>query len=108
MRKNLFFIGIILAASGLLSPPLALAAGLAYGLVLVHPFHVESVDLSKFLLKASVVGLGFGMNLKEVVQAGRSGFVYTAVGIAFTQAVGSHPPSNSSPAYCLPGSSHAQ
>jgi uncharacterized integral membrane protein (TIGR00698 family) len=88
MRKNLFFIGIILAASGLLSPPLALAAGLAYGLALVHPFHVESLSLSKFLLKASVVGLGFGMNLKEVVTAGRSGFVYTAVGIAFALIVG--------------------
>jgi hypothetical protein len=50
MSKNLFYIGIILAASGLLSPPLALAAGLAYGLLVVHAYHVEAKRLSKFLL----------------------------------------------------------
>jgi uncharacterized integral membrane protein (TIGR00698 family) len=88
VRTNLFFIGIILAASGLLSPPLALTAGLVYGLVLIHPFPVESVSLSRFLLQASVVGLGFGMNLQEVARAGRSGFVYTAVGIALALIVG--------------------
>jgi uncharacterized integral membrane protein (TIGR00698 family) len=88
MTSNLFFIGIILAASGLLSPPLALAAGLAYGVLLTHPFHAESSSLSRFLLKASVVGLGFGMNLKEVVKTGSSGFVYTAVGITFALIVG--------------------
>jgi uncharacterized integral membrane protein (TIGR00698 family) len=37
--------------------------------------------LSKFLLQASVVGLGFGMDLAEVVKVGRSGFLYTACGI---------------------------
>lgn len=88
MAKNLFFIGIILAASGLLSPPLALAAGLAYGLLLKHPFHLESKRLAKFLLQASVVCLGFGMRLGEVIQVGRSGFLYTAVGISFALAFG--------------------
>ena len=34
-----------------------------YGLALSHPFHVESRQLAKFLLPASVVALGFGMNL---------------------------------------------
>lgn len=81
MNKKLFFVGLILCASGLVSPPLALLGGLVYGLSLAHPFHVESRNLSKFLLQASVIGLGFGMNLHEVVRAGRSGFLYTAVGI---------------------------
>jgi len=35
-----------------------------------------------------VVGLGFGMNLHEVVHAGRSGFVYTAIGITFSMILG--------------------
>lgn len=35
-----------------------------------------------------MVGLGFGMNLREVLQAGRSGFVYTACSIAFALTVG--------------------
>jgi uncharacterized integral membrane protein (TIGR00698 family) len=88
MTKTLFFLGILLAATGLLSPPFALAAGLVYGLVLTHPLREESTNLSRFLLKASVVGLGFGMNLKELVKTGSSGFVYTAVGITFALIVG--------------------
>ena len=88
MVKNLFFLGIILAASGILSPPLALAAGLAYGLSVAHEYHLEARRLSKFLLQASVVCLGFGMNLAEVVRVGRSGFVYTALGIAFALLLG--------------------
>jgi uncharacterized integral membrane protein (TIGR00698 family) len=88
MTKNLFFVGIILAASGLLSPPLALGAGLAYGLILTHPYHLDSKRLAKFLLQASVVCLGFGMNLGEVIKVGRSGFLYTAVGISFALALG--------------------
>lgn len=88
MAKKLFFLGIILAASGLVSPPLALALGLAYAFFFAHPFHAESRQLSKFLLQASVIGLGFGMNLHQVLQAGRSGIVYTAAGITFALALG--------------------
>jgi uncharacterized integral membrane protein (TIGR00698 family) len=88
MDKRLFFLGIILAASGLISPPFALLAGLVYGLTLTHPFHVESKSLAKFLLQASVVGLGFGMNLHEVLHAGRSGFLYTAVSITVVMLLG--------------------
>jgi uncharacterized integral membrane protein (TIGR00698 family) len=88
MTRNLFFVGIILAASGLLSPPLALGAGLAYGLLLTHPYHLDSKQLAKFLLQASVVCLGFGMNLGEIIRVGRSGFLFTALGIAFALALG--------------------
>jgi len=88
MGKRLFFLGIILAASGLVSPPVALLVGLVYGLTLTHPFHVESKSLAKFLLQASVVGLGFGMNLHEVIHAGRSGFLYTAVSITAVMLLG--------------------
>jgi uncharacterized integral membrane protein (TIGR00698 family) len=88
MIRNLFFVGIIVSASGLIGPPFALAIGLVFGLALVHPLPAESRQLSKFLLQASVVCLGFGMNLGEVVHAGRSGFVYTALSIAFALTLG--------------------
>lgn len=88
MSKNIFFIGLIIAASGLLSPPVALAAGIVYGFTFVHPFHVESRHLSRLLLQASVVGLGFGMDLHQVIQVGRSGFVYTAASITFAMLLG--------------------
>ena len=88
MNKNLFFVGLVLAASGFISPPLALLGGLIYGFALTHPFHVESKRLSKFLLQASVVALGFGMDLQQVLKAGRSGFVYTAVSITLAMLLG--------------------
>ena len=88
MSKNIFFIGLILAASGLVSPPVALAGGLIYGFSFLHPFHVEAKKLSKLLLQASVVGLGFGMDLQQVMQAGRSGFIYTAGSISIALLLG--------------------
>lgn len=88
LSKILFFVGILLAATGVLSPAFALAAGLLYGFLLTHAFHAQSASLSKFLLKASVVALGFAMNLGEVVKAGRSGFVYTAAGIVIALVAG--------------------
>ena len=80
--------GIILTASGLISPPFALLGGLLYGLMLTHSFQAESKQLAKFLLQASVVALGFGMNLHEVVRVGRSGFVYTALSITSVMLIG--------------------
>lgn len=88
MSKNIFFIGLILAASGLVSPPVALAGGLIYGFSFLHPFHVEAKRLSNLLLQASVVGLGFGMDLQQVMQAGRSGFIYTACSISIALLLG--------------------
>jgi uncharacterized integral membrane protein (TIGR00698 family) len=70
------------------SPPLALALGLAVALVLGNAFPEFTGRWSKLLLQISVVGLGFGMNLGEVLHAGRSGFLYTLVGISFAVACG--------------------
>ena len=88
MSRNAFFIGLILAASGLISPPVALVGGLIYGFSCEHSFQPDAKQLSKFLLQASVVGLGFGMNLQQVLHAGRSGFAYTAVSITFAMLFG--------------------
>ncbi len=88
MSKNLFFVGLILAASGRLPPPLALAAGLVFGLTATHPCPLDSRRLSSFLLQASVVGLGFGMNLTQVMEVGRSGFAYTAISISVAMILG--------------------
>jgi uncharacterized integral membrane protein (TIGR00698 family) len=86
--KNLFFVGIIVAATGLISPPLALLVGLIYGLTFAHPYSSDTKKLSTFLLQASIVALGFGMNLHDVVQAGRRGFLYTALSITFALLIG--------------------
>ncbi|MGP8251769.1 MAG: YeiH family protein [Terracidiphilus sp.] len=88
MSRILFIAGLVLAASGRLSPPVALALGIAYGFSFDHPFHAQARHGSRLLLQVSVVGLGFGMNLHQVLAAGRSGFLYTACSIAFALSLG--------------------
>jgi uncharacterized integral membrane protein (TIGR00698 family) len=86
--KILFIAGLLFALTPWASPPLALAVGLVFGLAVGNPFRVATKAWTKYLLQASVVGLGFGMNLQQILKAGRSGFVYTAVGISFAMLVG--------------------
>lgn len=88
MSVILFFLGLIVAASGFVSPPLALGAGLLYGFFVPHAHPSAARRASKFLLQASVVALGFGMDLHQVLRAGRSGFVYTAMGISIALVLG--------------------
>ena len=71
-----------------MSPPIALAFGLLYGFTCLHPYHADSRKLSRFLLQISVVCLGFNMNLQQVLQAGRSGFIYTAISISSAMLIG--------------------
>src|SRR5262249_53952241 len=86
--KVLFLLALGFAASRWASPPLALTVGLAFGLMFKNPFAAQAAKYSRVLLQASVVGLGFGMNLHDVVRAGRRGFVYTLLGIAFAMIAG--------------------
>jgi uncharacterized integral membrane protein (TIGR00698 family) len=88
VSKSILFVGLILAASGLISPPVALLGGLIYGFTAAHPFPTASKRLAKFLLQASIVALGFGMNLHELLRAGRSGFFYTAISITASMLLG--------------------
>jgi uncharacterized integral membrane protein (TIGR00698 family) len=62
--------------------------GAAFGLTVEHPFADGSRRLARFLLQASVVLLGFAMNLEQVLRAGEAGFVDTLFGIAFALGVG--------------------
>jgi uncharacterized integral membrane protein (TIGR00698 family) len=88
LPRLVFLLCFLVSASGFVSPAAALAIGLVFGLTFPHPYGDEAKRFSRFLLQASVVGLGFGMNLHEVVRAGRSGFVYTMLGISFTLLAG--------------------
>src|SRR3984957_10384457 len=87
-NRTIFFIGLLLAASGVFSPAIALAGGIAFGFTVEHPFRTESGSLAKLLLQASVVALGFGMDLRQVAHAGRSGFIYTAISISSAMLLG--------------------
>jgi hypothetical protein len=56
--KILFFIGLSGAAAGLLSRPLALAAGMVFATLLANPFERQSARAAKLLLQLSVIAVG--------------------------------------------------
>jgi uncharacterized integral membrane protein (TIGR00698 family) len=86
--RSIFFLGLLLAGSGLVSPPVALVGGIAFGFTAVHPYRKEASSLAKLLLQISVILLGFGMNLQQVIHAGKSGFLYTAISICSAVVLG--------------------
>lgn len=88
VRRIIFILIFLACFSGFISPPISLTLGIFFGLLLGNPLPNESRTASRFLLQASVIALGFGMNLYEVLRAGRSGFLYTAFSILFALAVG--------------------
>src|SRR6202165_5289345 len=88
LAKILFVLALVLSLTGILSPPVALLSGILFGLLFTHPYAQPSRTASRILLQVSVVALGFGMNLFEVLKAGRNGFLYTALGISFAFLVG--------------------
>lgn len=75
MVRLLFIILAILAA--LQSPAIALFCGIVFALIFKNPYLKQSRKLSKYLLQAAVVGLGFGMNLHQSLAAGREGMLFT-------------------------------
>jgi uncharacterized integral membrane protein (TIGR00698 family) len=71
-----------------MSPALALALGAALALTVGNPYPVLTARAASLLLKASVVGLGFGMSLDVMLRAGGLGILYTIVAVLGTLAAG--------------------
>ena len=75
-------------ASCFFSPAVALFLGLAFALILDNPFAKQSKKISKYLLQASVVGLGFGMNLENSLQSGKEGMMFTIFSVSIIMILG--------------------
>jgi uncharacterized integral membrane protein (TIGR00698 family) len=88
-RKAVFLAALAACLLPVASPPLALAAGLVIALTVGHPYLRYNGKATKILLQGSVVGLGFGMNLGKVAEAGRSGLAFTILTLAGTLLLGS-------------------
>ncbi len=87
-RKALFFFCIGLCATPYLSAPVALLGGFLFTFLLGHPFPKLSGKATGMLLKASVVGLGFGMNIHSALQVGREGLWLTIASISTVLVLG--------------------
>lgn len=59
----------------------ALIMGAAFAIIVGNPFAELSQTASKWMLKAAVVGLGFAVDINQVIEVGRSSLVLTIVSI---------------------------
>lgn len=63
------------------APGLAVLFGIIFSVSWGNPFSKYTSKMTSHLLGATIVGMGFGMNLIEVLKAGGNGFFYTLIGI---------------------------
>jgi uncharacterized integral membrane protein (TIGR00698 family) len=87
-REAIFVLLAFLCLLPFIAPPFALGLGILAALVIGNPFPAKISKVTKLLLQISVVGLGFGMNLGKVIEAGRDGVLFTVVTIVGTLALG--------------------
>jgi len=68
--------------------PVALFIGLLFAFVFPMPFPKFNKKGSKYLLQASVVGLGFGMSVTEALKSGGQGMMFTIVSVVGVMVLG--------------------
>lgn len=89
LERYVYILAILLIAfpfqvfgvSDFITPALALFAGLVFALIFPMPFPKFNKKGSKYLLQASVVGLGFGMNVVTALKSGYEGMMFTIVSV---------------------------
>ena len=87
-RKIVFILGAGFCLTPWASPPVALILGIILALTHENPFHRISRPAAKYLLEASVIMLGFGMDLAVVLKAGASGALFAVGSITATFVLG--------------------
>lgn len=78
----------ILGYNNFITPAIALFIGLFYALVFKNPYPKFNKKASKYLLQASVVGLGFGMNVTEALKSGGNGMLFTIASVVGVMIIG--------------------
>lgn len=89
MAKYLYWVLLVLMfipfklifGASVITAPIALFIGLVFAFIFGIPYPKFNKKLSKYLLQASVVGLGFGMNLEKSLQSGAEGMIFTIASV---------------------------
>ncbi len=87
-KKIVFILILIFCCTPIVDPPLALLIGFILAQTIGHPFLKWNSKATSWLLKISVVGLGFGMNLHHAITAGKEGLYFTIFSITITMLAG--------------------
>jgi uncharacterized integral membrane protein (TIGR00698 family) len=86
--KTVFVVCAVFCLTPFASPAMALLLGLVIAQLTGHPYLHLNHKATSLLLQASVVGLGFGMNVHTAMQAGSQGVLFTIVSITGTLVFG--------------------
>ncbi|WP_166963193.1 YeiH family protein [Yeosuana marina] len=86
--KAIYFIIAITALLGLINSPTALLLGFIFTVIFKNPFQAYSHKAIHYFLKISVIGLGFGMLIKETFDTSKGSFVLTSSSIILTVSLG--------------------
>src|SRR5690606_20400951 len=73
IHQWLFVLAALFSLGPWMSPPLSLAMGLGFVQIWGHPFAAKNKAWTSGLLKIMVVGLGLGMPMDAVMEAGKQG-----------------------------------
>ena len=87
-NRILFIVLLLVTLLPQVTPAIALFMGLALALVAGQAYPKFAKKTSKYLLQASAVGLGFGMNLHESLGSGKEGMLFTIVSVAAVMIIG--------------------
>jgi uncharacterized membrane protein YadS len=80
LRKIGFIALLAFCATPWVGTAMALVMGISFSLFLGNPWPEKSARFSRILLQLSVVGLGFGLGLGEVIRTGKHTIVYSIIG----------------------------
>lgn len=84
----LFPYNLIPQLPNVITPAIALFIGLVYAIIFKCPYPKFNKKTSKYLLQASVVGLGFGMNVNESLRSGAEGMMFTIISVIGVMTIG--------------------
>ncbi|MFI3328246.1 MAG: putative sulfate exporter family transporter [Rikenellaceae bacterium] len=87
-KRVIFIIVLVACATDYIAAPLALVLGFALTNILGHPFPDLNKKATSLLLKSSVVGLGFGMNIHSAIAVGADGLLLTVSTISLVLILG--------------------
>ena len=84
ITKGLFALLALACTTPWVTPPLAMVTGFLVSQTTGHPLLRYNQKAIRYLLQASIVGLGFGINLFDALTVGVSGFNLTLASISCT------------------------
>ncbi len=88
LKAALLFTLLFVCLLPFVKPAVGLVLGIAFALIIGNPWNRTTDLWNKYLLQISVVGLGFNLDIKHVLEEGVNAVWFTIAAIALTMLVG--------------------